>query len=199
VARSATASRLKPFLGNLAALSVSPTVEEHHPLAQPEWTQPVDRARRESDDRRASLTAVTALAQARDLVARYDWAHAQRLLEEASSRGLDDELRAYLTEIRAIRRVLRQLRRRPRDAQLHLELGRLYFGLELGDAALSEFNRAIALEPTLAEAHFGLALEYLFRDEEDPCRASLARAALYRSTIPSYESLSSLLFQAGEE
>ena len=86
--------------------------------------------------------------------------------------------------------------RRPRDATLHLELGRLYFGLELGDQAAAEFRKAIELEPTLAEAHFHLALEHLFRGEEEASRERLARAAELRPEVPSYETLLHILVES---
>ncbi len=196
MARNLTASRLRRYVGGLAALSiVRPDSAEPTPHARPALrllpSGEPHRQRRSPDPEETAQ----ALAQAEALIGREDWARAQRLLEELTRQNRDRELIAYLEEIRAVRRTRRQLMRRPRDAALHVEHGRLCFGLELGDLAAAEFSRAIELEPTLAEAHFYLALEHMFRDDEKASRESLARAAELRPEVPSYETLLDLLWK----
>ncbi len=197
MARTLTASRLRRYVGGLAALSiVRPEAAEPPPQARPALRllpKPERTAERPQPDPEA---AAEALAQVEELIGHENWARAQRLLEDVTRRDRDRELLSYLDEVRAVRRTQRQLKRRPRDASLHVELGRLYFGLELGDQAAAEFSRAIELEPTLAEAHFYLALEHLFRDEEQASRESLARVARLRPEVPSYEALLDLLWKA---
>lgn len=215
MARTVTSSRLRRYVGGLAALSVvRPDPAEQPAQARPilrllprseprseptsePRTQPTSEPTRENELPAPEATA-QALAQAEGLVGREDWARAQRLLEDVTRRDRDRELASYLEEVRAVRRTQRQLVRRPRDAALRVELGRLYFGLELGDQAATEFRRAIELEPTLAEAHFYLALEHLFRDDEEASRKSLARAAELRPDVPSYETLLRLLWESAE-
>ena len=197
--KTLTASRLRRYVGGLAALSVV----RPEPVARPAETRIAERFRSgpgapgRVEVPEPEATSQT-LAQAAELVGREDWARAQRLLEEATRRDPDRELASYLDEIRALRRTRRRLVRRPRDAALHVELGRLYFGLELGSQAAEELRRALELEPTMAEAHFYLALEHLFRGEEEASRGFLARAAELRPDVPSYETLVQLLWQSSE-
>jgi tetratricopeptide (TPR) repeat protein len=129
-------------------------------------------------------------------VRRHDWGRAQRGLDELVRLEPKGEGAAYLSEVRAIRRCQRQLARRPRDPHLHLELGRLYFGLELGDDALHEFEQAVKVEPELAEGHFYLAVEYLFRDDDAAAREACGRARELNPELPSFEDLESQLGQS---
>jgi Tfp pilus assembly protein PilF len=198
--KSLASSRLKRYVGGLAALSALSPDQAAQAIAAPP-PAPVPR-----QDESASPTAATtrrtterALAEVVERIRREDWARAQRLLEDALRREHDEELAHYLDEVRAVRRIQRQLSRWPRDAMLRLELGRLYFGLELGEQAADEFRRVVALEPTLPDGHFYLALEHLFRGEEALSRESLARAAELRPGVPSFESLRDTLYQSGEE
>ena len=117
------------------------------------------------------------------------WGPAQRVLEEAVRRGQSGDAGKYLAEVRAIRRCLRQLERRPRDAILHVELGRLYFGLELGDDALASFSRAVELQPDLAVAHHLLALEYLYRGNRAVARRECEWAHAIEPELPSFADL----------
>lgn len=208
MARTQTASRLRRYVGGIASLSLvrpesaKPPTQLHPALRLVPKTGVRPESGSEHVTRQGPLTpeaSAEALAQAEALVSREDWARAQRLLDDATRRGGDRELLSYLEEVRAVRRAQRQILRRPRDGALHTELGRLYFGLELGDQAAEEFRRAIALEPKLAEAHFYLALEYLFEDEEEASRVQLKRAAELRSDVPSYETLLSLLWESAED
>jgi len=131
-------------------------------------------------------------------VRRREWGRAQRALEELVRRDAECEAGAYLAEVRAVRRCLRQLNRRPRDPQLHLELGRLYFGLELGDEALHEFKQVVQIEPSLAEGHFYLAVEYLFRGDEEAARGACERARQLNPDLPSYDVLEGQLIDSQE-
>jgi len=127
-----------------------------------------------------------------------EWGRAQRALEEIVRRDAKCEAGAYLAEVRAVRRCLRQLSRWPRDPQLHLELGRLYFGLELGDEALHEFKQVVQIEPGLAEGHFYLAVEYLFRGDEEAARGACERARQLNPDLPSYDVLEGRLSDSQE-
>jgi tetratricopeptide (TPR) repeat protein len=198
--KTLTASRLRRYVGGLAALSVAPPGAVERPAAEASTLRlpSTPEAPALPEPREPGTTAQT-LAQAAELIGREDWARAQRLLEDATRRNPDKEIASYLEEVRAVRRTRRRLARWPRDAALRTDLGRLYFGLELGDQAAMELRRAIELEPTSAEAHFYLALEHLFREEEAISREHLARAAALRPDVPSYETLFNLLWQSAAD
>ena len=132
-------------------------------------------------------------------IQQYQWSRAQRALEEAIRHDQSGEAKAYLADVRAVRRHLRQLDRWPRDPLLHLQLGRLYFGLELGDRALEEFRRVVQLDPEMAEGHFHLALEHLFRGEEEQARHAAKIANDLNPELPSYEALESAMAASSEE
>jgi tetratricopeptide (TPR) repeat protein len=199
VEKSLAANRLKRYVGGLAALTALPAVALEAPASLRHELRESPRLESESLSGTAGLTSSRSLAAVVDLIQREDWARAQRLLEEVIRQEPDDELSVYLGEVRAVRRTLRQLRRRPRDATLHLELGRLYFGLELGEQAEAEFKRVVTLESTLPEGHFCLALEYLFRDDEFSSRQSHARAVELRPDLPTFESLRRALYESTEQ
>jgi tetratricopeptide (TPR) repeat protein len=99
------------------------------------------------------------------------------------------EAECYLEEVRAVRRYLRQLDKYPRDARLHLELGMLYFKLELGNEALQEWSRAVELEPELAQAHYCLGVEYYFRGQMEESRQSCEKTNHLDPSLPTFEDL----------
>lgn len=132
-------------------------------------------------------------------IRRQEWGRAQRVLEDMVRTSPGCEASAYLSEVRAVRRCLRRLRRWPRDAQTHLELGRLYFGLELGDEALREFRQVVELDPNIAEGHFLLALEYLFRGDDAAARQCCQQALRLKADLPSYEDLRRALSAEGRD
>ncbi|MHB1005611.1 MAG: tetratricopeptide repeat protein [Chloroflexota bacterium] len=117
------------------------------------------------------------------------WARAQWALERLAGEKRVSEAAQYLAEVRAVRRCLRQLEKWPRDASLYLELGRLYFGLELGDGALEAFSRAADLQPDLALAHHLLALEYLYRGNRAAARRECEWAHAIDPELPSFADL----------
>jgi len=121
------------------------------------------------------------------------WGRAQQALEQMVREGRKDNALPYLADVRAVRRCLRQLARRPRDPALHLELGRLYFVLELGDAALAALSYAVTLDPNLAEGHSFLAMEYLFRGDEESAQLACTRARQLNPSLPTFERLQLLL------
>lgn len=128
-------------------------------------------------------TIASALLEA----SQHQWGRAQRTLEEAlRARPGDTDLDSCLSDIRGARRCLRQIARFPRDASLYLEVGRLYLNLELGDDALWAFSEALRLEPNLADAHFFMALEYLYRGEKAAARRSHARAKNLNHSLPDW-------------
>ena len=143
------------------------------------------------------LGCQSGLAAALSYVEGHRWAEAQRTLETLLRSGRNPQAEQYLAEIRAIRRCLRQLRKWSRDASLHLELGWLYFGLELGGDAAQAFGQAVALEPKLASAHYGLALEYLFEGKVAAARRASARACALNNELPSFGELERTLERSG--
>ena len=114
---------------------------------------------------------------------------------EASS---GEEALQLLDDVRAVRRCLRQLDRWPRDPQLHLELGRRYFSLELGDAALDALSQAVALQSDLAEGHVYLALEYLFRGEHELACRCWERAKELNASLPAFDVVREQFTLAGQ-
>ena len=91
------------------------------------------------------------------------WNWAQRELEIAVRRLPDGPAADELETVRQTRRYLRVLKKRPRDAQLNLSLGKCYFELDMGEDAEEYFRRASNLAPQNAEAYYFLALEYCYR------------------------------------
>ena len=81
-----------------------------------------------------------------------------------------------LAEVRELQRAERLVRRYPRDSELRLALGRLYLGLDQGDAALAELEEAARLRPDLAPAHTLLGFEYAYRGRIGRAREHWGRA-----------------------
>ncbi len=80
------------------------------------------------------------------------------LLQQADS-AIDKK--DYAAAVQALASYLAQ---RPDDPAAHFQLGYAYSGLERWDEAKSEYVRAIALNPKLAEAHLNLGLLLLERN-----------------------------------
>lgn len=138
------------------------------------------------------------LEEALGHIREHQWGRAQRALERAvRADGHNREAGQYLSEVRAVRRCLRQLEKWPRDASLHLDLGRLYFGLELGDEALVSLLRAVELNPDLPHAHHLLAMEYLYRGEGESARHHSRRAHQLKLSLPDFEALQREFAAAG--
>jgi tetratricopeptide (TPR) repeat protein len=127
------------------------------------------------------------VAEAMQHVQRRRWGRAQRVLEAAVREGAGEEALQLLDDVRTVRRCLRQLDRWPRDPQLHLELGRRYFSLELGDEALDALSQAVALQSDLAEGHVYLALEHLFRGEHELACRCWERAKELNPSLPAFD------------
>ncbi|MCC6179162.1 MAG: hypothetical protein IT305_27960 [Chloroflexi bacterium] len=81
-----------------------------------------------------------------------------------------------LADVREAQKAERQVRRYPRDSELHLTLGRLYLALDQGDAALAELEEAARLNPDLAPAHTLLGFEYAYRGRIARAREHWGRA-----------------------
>ena len=81
-----------------------------------------------------------------------------------------------LADVRELQRAERLVRRYPRDPELRLALGRLYLGLDQGDAALAELEEAARLSPDLAPAHTLLGFEYAYRGRIASAREHWGRA-----------------------
>jgi tetratricopeptide (TPR) repeat protein len=81
-----------------------------------------------------------------------------------------------LGEVRELQKAERLARRYPRDPELRLALGRLYLGLDQGDAALAELEEAARLRPDLAPAHTLLGFEYAYRGRIARAREHWGRA-----------------------
>ncbi|MHB1415623.1 MAG: tetratricopeptide repeat protein [Chloroflexota bacterium] len=139
------------------------------------------------------------LEEAMGYVSARQWGRAQQLLERGIREGRSGDFGVYLSEVRAIRRCERQLRKWPRDETLYLELGRRYFALDLGEEALSEFSRAIELNPGLAEAHHALALEYLFENNEEAACHAATKANELDPSLPTFAALQEALAEAEAE
>lgn len=96
-----------------------------------------------------------------------DWRWAQDAFERANRLSPTGESATLLSEVRTIRRVLRQLRDRPFDAALHTRVGTLLMAWEHGDRALDHLKRAIDLAPSWPTPRIHLGLEYHYRQEWD--------------------------------
>ena len=123
------------------------------------------------------------------LAQRHDWNRAQRELELAA-RGTPDGLAAKdLASVRAARRQLRVLQKWPRDAQAHVQLGRSYMELGLGEDAEAAFRRAIALAPEEPAGYFHLALEYAYRGSLAEAEQAYAEARVRVAGLPDFAAL----------
>ncbi len=103
--------------------------------------------------------------EAQRQIKRRAWGHAQRALEEAARREADGPASLDLISVRTIRRALHRTARWPSDVDAHLDLGRAYFDLDLGDAALAEFVLVQRLAPKRYEGFALATLEYLYRGD----------------------------------
>jgi tetratricopeptide (TPR) repeat protein len=135
--------------------------------------------RRSTADSSALDPASPAYREARSQIARHAWGKAQRALESAVDSDTDARIALDLRSVRVVRRALRRIARWPSDVEAHLDLGRAYFELELGDEALAEFTCAQRLAPGRFEPFVLASLEYLYRGAyTDAMLAWTAAAAL---------------------
>ena len=100
-----------------------------------------------------------------------DWRWAQDALDRANRLQPARETEGLLVEVRAIRRLVRQLRDRPHDAALNLRVGTLLMAWEHGDLALAHLTRAVDLAPRWPLPRVHLGLEYHFREEWNAAEA----------------------------
>lgn len=121
---------------------------------------------------------------ARRQIKRRAWGYAQRTLEEASRVEADGAATLDLLSVRAIRRALRRLSRWPSDVDSHLDLGRAYFDLDLGEDALAEFHLVQRLAPGRYEGYALASLEYLYRGDYGIAVSTWARALALHPELP---------------
>ena len=141
---------------------------------------PGDQPRRPASESRLYL-------EARRHIKRRAWGHSQRALEEAARRDPDCPAAQDLKSVRIIRRALHRVARWPSDVETHLDLGRAYFDLDLGDDALGEFVLVQHLAPRRYEGFALATLEYLYRGEYAAAMAAWQRAQNLRADLPGFE------------
>ncbi|SRR5579884_1060536 len=127
--------------------------------------------------------------EARRQIKRRAWGHAQRALEEASRREPDSPAEQDLKSLKIIRRALHRVARWPSDVDSHLDLGRAYFDLDLGDNALAEFVLVQHLAPHRYEGFALATLEYLYRGEYAHAASTWTRARDLNAELPTFDDL----------
>lgn len=121
---------------------------------------------------------------ARRQIKRRAWGFAQRALEEVSRAEPEGAAELDLRSVRAIRRSLRRLSRWPSDVDSHLDLGRAYFDLDLGEDALVEFLVVQRLAPDRYEGYALASLEYLYRGDYGIAVSTWAHALALHPELP---------------
>ncbi|HEX5417195.1 MAG TPA: hypothetical protein VFZ25_16140 [Chloroflexota bacterium] len=127
--------------------------------------------------------------EAREQIKRRAWGRAQRLLEQLSRENPDGPAPLDLQSVRVVRRGLRRAARWPSDPDAHLELGRAYFDLDLGEAALGEFLALERLAPRRPEGYILATLEYIYRGHYPQAIAAWTRARALQADLPALEEL----------
>jgi tetratricopeptide (TPR) repeat protein len=122
----------------------------------------------------------------REHLARRAWGRAQRVLEETARREPDGTASQDLTSVRVVRRSLARIARWPSEVDAHLELGRAYFELDLGEAALTEFQVAQHLAPKRYEGYALAALELMYRGEYTGATRLWSSARSLHSELPEF-------------
>lgn len=95
-------------------------------------------------------------------VERGQFGHAERYARQAQRQG-DPTAAAFLEALTRIRRMTRTLRRYPRDAQAHLELGWALLLTGASDQARQAAQTVLELDPRLGCAHALLGMDHLAR------------------------------------
>jgi|GEM_PF-3640499 len=126
---------------------------------------------------------------AREQIKHQSWGRAQRLLEQVAREYPDGPAPLDLQSIRTLRRSQRRASRWPSDPDAHLELGRAYFDLDLGEDALREFLLVQRLAPFRAEGFILAALEFIYRGDYTRSIAAWTRARALQADLPSLEDL----------
>lgn len=127
--------------------------------------------------------------EARRQIKRRAWGFAQRALEEAGRGEPESPAGLDLRSVRAVRRSLRKLSRWPSDVDAHLELGRAYFDLDLGEDALGEFLAAQRLAPNRYEGFALATLEYIYRGDYAIAVTGWTRARTLNPELPVLEDI----------
>lgn len=127
--------------------------------------------------------------EARRQIKERAWGRAQRAMEEVSRLDPESPAPSDLQSIRVIRRALRRTARWPSDVDAHLELGRAYFDLDLGDDALAEFRVVERLAPSRPEGYVLSSLEYIYRGEYATALSAWTRARALSPTLPHLDDL----------
>lgn len=127
--------------------------------------------------------------EARRRIKERAWGRAQRALEEVTRLDPESPAPTDLQSVRTIRRALRRTARWPSDVDAHLELGRAYFDLDLGDDALAEFRAVERLAPSRPEGYVLSSLEYIYRGEYATALSTWTRARALSPSLPQLDDL----------
>ncbi len=125
--------------------------------------------------------------EAQGQIKRHAWGRAQRTLEEVTRRDPTSPAALDLKSVRIVRRALRRIARWPSDVEAHLDLGRAWFDLDLGDEALGEFLTVQRLAPRRYEGYALAALEFLYRGEYTRAMSAWIRARELNPELPELE------------
>jgi tetratricopeptide (TPR) repeat protein len=164
---------------NSAPATFRPSLEPHRPDDEAEES--------------ADLIESRLYLEAREQIKHRAWGRAQRLLEQLSREVPDSAAPMDLQSVRTVRRGLRRAARWPSDPDAHLELGRAYFDLDLGDAALGEFLTLERLAPERPEGFVLAALEYIYRGQYPQAIGAWTRARAIQPDLPQLDELLSEL------
>ena len=143
-------------------------------VAQASPAQPEPRAASAQPERNAGTwldLAATAIAEGR-------FRSAERLGRQACAAG-DVAAAEFLDALSAVRQAAEAVKRHPRSGSAHLGLAYAYFVAESGPAAVQAAERAVALDPTLGDAHALVGFGLLHNDDREGAmtRLTLARSA----------------------
>lgn len=98
----------------------------------------------------------------------------------------------------AIDRFTRVLNISPQRAEAYLERGNAHRSLVEPDAALADFQAAADLNPTLAEAHAGIAMIYVERNDQRHALEELNKSLSIQPNIEAYYQRGLILDAQGE-
>ncbi len=111
------------------------------------------------------------LEQASLAVERGQFGHAERSARQAQSEG-DPAAAGFLDALTRVRKTTRVLRRYPRDARAHLELGWALLVTGAAERAQEAAHTALKLDPGLGCAHALLGMEMLVRGDDQGARSA---------------------------
>jgi len=98
----------------------------------------------------------------------------------------------------AIVHLTRTVNISPQRPEAYLERGNAYRSLGQSDAALADFQQASDLNPSLADAHNGIALIYIERHDSRHALEELNKSIVLQPTIEAYYQRGEILEAQGE-